>query len=337
MLKISPLRRTEIRWGLFFIAPWIIGYLLFTAVPMGASFYLSFTDYSPTRNANRPVWIGLDNYSKIFSVQIKSIHNEEKPADSLPVGYSKVTQVGDVIMGARDPLFWKSLFVTIKFGLISLPVGMTATLLISVLANYDLRGISLFRTIVYLPTMVPVVASAIVITSLFNREIGWFISLLRKLGLGEPDLNGDPDLVLLGLMIIGLWSAGNGMIMYLAGFQGVPTELYEAAKVDGANVFQRFRKITLPMISPIIFYNLVMGLIGTFQYYTTAYVLTKGVGGPNYSRYFFNMHITKTAFNYQDMGYASAMAWFLMVLVIGVTLFVFITAKSWVYYPGTKS
>jgi multiple sugar transport system permease protein len=335
---MSRLRRIEIAWGSFFIAPWIIGFLLFTLVPMAASLYLSFTDYSPTRNNNRPVWVGLDNYEKMFGLQLRRLSDAEPTSsEALSRGYGEVSVISDsLVIGARDPLLWKSLNVTIKFAIMSLSVGLLFSLFLALLANHKVRGIGVFRALVYLPSLVPVVASAIVINQMFNREMGWYTAVIKALGFPVPDFDGDPSLVLLGLVLIGLWSSGSAMIMYLAGFQGIPTELYEAAKVDGANATDRFIKITLPMISPIIFYNLITGLIWTFQYYATAYVLTGGLGGPNYSRYFFNLHLTRNAFVYQDMGYASAMAWFLFAIVLVVTIIIFRTSKTWVFYPGGR-
>ncbi len=344
-LAVTPrkysLRKLEIRWGMLFITPWIIGFLLFTAFPMVASLYMSFTSYNI--NSKEPIqWIGLANYSRMLSLQIKTLDSDNASSSSvLSDGYSEWFRVGNVVVGATDPFFWKSMKVTLFFGMIALPVGLAVALVIAALANMPIPGVQIYRTILYLPSVVPAVAGAIIMQQMYNRDIGWINQALRALGLigsgtDAPNWLGDEKLVMPALVLIGLWGIGNAMIIYLAGLQGVPTELYEASKVDGANAFLRFYRITLPMISPVILYNLITGLIGMFQYFTTAFVLTNGRGDPNYSTYFYNMYLYKEAFAFQEMGYASAMAWILMIIVIVITAAVFLTSGNWVFYAGEQ-
>jgi multiple sugar transport system permease protein len=330
------LRRLDLTWGMFFLAPWVIGFIFLTAFPMLASLYISFTEYNPVAG-EAPHWIGAGNYERAFGLEFKTLDDPEQLSSTvLSRGYSELARINNIVIGARDPLFWKSLRVTIAFASISLPTSMVVSLLLALLVNANVPLVKLFRTLYYIPVMVPAVAGAVILQQIINRDVGWLNDLLQLVGLGRPDWNNDERLVLIGLTIIGLWGAGSGMIIYLAGIQGIPTELYEAAKVDGANAVRRFWHITIPMLTPVILYNLIIGLIGTFQYFTTAYILSDGTGGPNYSRYFYNMHLTRTAFSNLEMGYASALAWILLVIIVAITVVVFATSKSWVFYAGAR-
>jgi len=332
----SIMRRIESVWGFVFIMPWIIGFLLFTGFPMVASLYLSFTDYKITDNqpAN---WIGLTNYRQMLSLEFKTLSSTDQKSESvLTAGYSELLRVNTLVIGASDPLFWKSIKVTLLYAVLSLPLSLFAALGLALLMNLKLPGIMFYRTIIYLPSVIPAVASAIVLQQILNRDIGWLNLLLSKFGITGPDWINDERYIMPALVLITLWGVGQAMVIYLAGLQGVPSELYEAAKVDGANGFVRLRRITLPLISPVILYNLVIGLIGTFQYFTTAYVLTQGLGTPNYSTYFYNMYLFKRAFAFTDMGYASAMAWVLVVIVTIITAVVFTTSGNWVFYAGSR-
>jgi multiple sugar transport system permease protein len=296
------LRRLETLWGVAFISPWIIGFILFTAGPMLASLYLSLTNYSIT-TTKAPTFVGLDNYIRIFT---------------------------------QDPRFWGAMGVTIMYAAIALPTGTILALLLAVLCNQRVPFVRLYRTIFYMPSVVPAVAAALIWQKLLQRDGGWINTVLEGVGIAGPNWLGDERTAVPALVIISWWGLGNAMIIYLAGIQGVPTELYEAARVDGANAITRFRRITLPMISPVILYNVVIGLINTFQYFTTAYVLTNGLGTPNYATYFYNMYLYDQAFPYGAQGYASALAWILLVVVLLITIIVFASSGRWVFYAGEQ-
>lgn len=334
--KLRSLRKVEISWGFLFITPWIIGFLLFTIFPMLASLYLSFTNYNIT--SNKPLdWVGMGNYSKMLSLQVKTLESDtQSSAAVLSPGYSELFRIGKTVIGATDPFFWKSIKVTLFFGIIALPTTLVMALGIAALVNLPIPAVKIYRTLFYLPSVVPAVAGALIMQQMYNRDIGWVNAGLKLVGIEGPNWLGDERFVMPALVLIGLWGIGNAMIIYLAGLQGVPTELYEAAKVDGANAFLRFRRITLPMLSPVILYNLIIGLIGTFQYFTTAYVLTNGRGDPNYGTYFYNLYLFKEAFAFQEMGYASAMAWILLLIVVVITATVFLTSGNWVFYASER-
>ncbi len=328
------LRTIEIRWGYLFILPWIIGFLLFTAGPMLVSLYLSFTDYNITSQQG-PAWIGAKNYSDILSIEFKSLNNPTQDAGQvLDRGYSELLRVGNTVVGATDVDFWISLKVTVFFGFMALPIGMFTSLCLALLLNTKVPGVRFFRTLIYSPVMVPVVVTAGLFLQLLGRDQGWLNLALRRIGIVGPDWIHSIQWILPALVVIGLWTAGGSMLIYLAGLQAIPTELYEAANIDGAGGWVRLRRITLPLLTPVLLYDLVLGLIGTFQYFSIAYVLTNGEGTPGKSAFFFNMYLYKQAFAFHEMGYASALAWLLFILVITITLIVFKTSGSWVFYAG---
>jgi multiple sugar transport system permease protein len=292
----------EARWGLVFVAPFIIGFLLFYALPMVASLVLSFTNFDP-RNADETQFIGLANYVRMFD----------------------------------DPALAKSALVTLRFAVLVVPLTMAFSLGVALLVNHTfLRGRNVFRTLFYMPIQIPIVASTIVWIGVLNTNTGWLNEALRAAGLGGPDWFNSTFWVHPALAIMGLWGIGNMMLIFLAGLQSVPSELYDAAKVDGAGPWATFRKITLPMISPVIFYNLIIVLIATFQYFTQAYVITNGRGDPNGETLFYNLNLYREAFQFFNMGYASALAWALFVVVLGLTVVLFRTAGSWVYEGGSR-
>jgi multiple sugar transport system permease protein len=291
--------RREAIWAYIFISPWIIGFFIFTLGPMVASLYFSFTDYNIV---SPPVWTGITNFRKILF---------------------------------DDPLFWHSLKVTIKFASMALPLNLLVGFTIAVLLNQKIPGVNLWRTMYFLPSVVAGVAVALLWVRIFNARIGLLNPLLKNIGIANPPgWLQDPEWAVPALVIMSLWSVGGSMIIYLAGLQGIPTALYEAATIDGANVFQKFGKITVPMMTPVIFYNLVLGLIGAFNYFTEVYVATSGTGGPVRSTLFYNLYLYQNAFKFFDMGYASGLAWILFLLVLVVTLLVFRSSPYWVYYEG---
>jgi len=291
------LARREALWAYAFITPWVIGFLVFTVGPMLASLYFSLTDYDIV---SAPRWVGLRNYVNMF----------------------------------HDNLFWHSLSVTFRYAVIALPLGLITSYLMAVLLNQKVRGINIWRTVYFLPSVVAGVAVALLWGRIFDPKFGILNPFLEKFGINGPGWLSDPQWAVPALVIMGLWSVGGNIIIYLAGLQGVPTDLYDAAKVDGATAWQRFRYVTLPMTTPVIFYNLILGLIGTFQYFTEVYVLTNGSGEPARSTLFYNLYLYQNAFRYFHMGYASTMAWVLFVIVLAFTLLIFRSSDAWVYYEG---
>ncbi|HQY92821.1 MAG: sugar ABC transporter permease [Caldilinea sp.] len=293
------LAQKEDLWALFFIAPWLVGFVLFTAGPMLLSFYFSLTRYNIV---DPPIFTGFENYVRAF---------------------------------VRDPLFWHSLRVTIYYGALALPLGLIAGFSLSLLLNQKVPGVSVWRTIYFLPSVIAGVAVAIVWSRIFSPQIGILNPFLESnFGIKGPGWFTDPDWAVPGLVIMSLWGVGGGIIIYLAGLQGIPTSLFDAAKVDGANVLQRFRHVTLPMMTPVLFYTLVLGLIGAFQYFTEVYVISGGSGGPQRATLFYNLYLYQNAFKYNEMGYASALAWVLFLVVLALTLLVFRSSVLWVYYEG---
>lgn len=286
--------------GLLFISPWVLGFLAFTMIPMVASLVLSFTDFDP-RSPAQTRFVGLDNYVRM----------------------------------TRDPVLLRSLAVTLRFVLVLVPATMIAALGIAILVNSTLlRGRNIFRTIFYMPVQIPLVASTLIWIGVLNASTGWLNYGLEAVGIPRQDWLNNVSLVHPSLTFMGLWGIGNMMLIFLAGLQGVPTELYDAGRVDGAGRIATFRYITLPMISTVIFYNLVIALIGTFQYFTQAYLISNGRGDPDNATLFFNLNLYREAFVFYEMGYASALAWLLFAIVLTLTVLLFRSARRWVYEGG---
>jgi multiple sugar transport system permease protein len=282
--------------GYAFISPWLIGFLVFTAFPFLASVYLSFTRYDIV---SPPAWVGAANYRVLLT---------------------------------RDPLFWKSLSITFKYALIAVPLGAVASVCLALLLNLPVKGMSVYRTIFYLPSIVPVVATSVVWMWILNPQIGLVNGLLKRLGITGPAWLQDTKWAFWSLVLMSLWGVGGSMVIYLAGLKDIPQHLYEAALLDGASPVQRTLKITLPLLTPVIFFNVVMGVIGAFQYFTQAYIMTSG--GPEDSTQFYALYLFSRAWRYLDMGYACAMAWVLFLIIMAVTAFLFQTQSSWVQYGG---
>lgn len=281
--------------GFLFTSPVILGILLFTAWPILQSLYYSFTKFNIIKN---PEWIGGANYQRLIS----------------------------------DPEFWHSLKITAIFTIVSVPAGLLVGFLLAALLNRALPGIGILRTIFYLPVIMPVVATGILWKQFYSPQFGFANQLLETLGLPPYTWFSRPESVMPSLILMGLWQAGGSMIIWLAGFQGIPTHLYEAAIVDGASRMRRFWNITIPMITPVIFFNLIMGLIGSFQVFGQVMVTT--AGGPLNASNFLMVMIYKKAFGTLEMGYASALAWVLFGIVLLLTAFIFRTSRSWVHYEG---
>ena len=295
--RLISLARRESLWAYAFIAPWTIVFIIFTIGPVLASLFFSFTNYNIV---DSPRWIGITNYVNLFN----------------------------------DDLFWHSLKITFKFALIALPLGLVFSYMIAVLLNSKIAGINIWRTIYFLPSVIAGVAVALLWARIFDPKFGILNPFLANFGIKGPGWFSDPQWAISALVIMSLWGVGGNVIIYLAGLQGVPTDLYDAAKVDGATAWQRFWYVTLPMTTPVIFYNLVLGLIGTFQYFTEVYVISGGSGGPARATLFYNLYLYQNAFRYFHMGYASTMAWVLFIIVLGLTLLLFRSSEIWVYYEG---
>ena len=281
--------------GYLCAAPWIIGFIVMAGGPMLFSLVMSFCDFDVINPAR---FTGGENYA---------------------------------YMVRRDELFWKALGNT-AFMLIGVPLGMAISLLMAMLLNAKVRGIAVWRTFFYLPAIVPMVAASILWIWIFNPQGGFLNKVLEMAGLQGPLWLQDRAWAKPAIIIMGLWAAGGGMIIWLAGLKGIPQQLYEAADVDGANALQKFRHVTIPQLTPYIFFNLVMGTIGTFQIFGQAFIMTQG--GPANSTLFYVYHLFNNAFRYGHMGYAAAMAWFLFVIVFLLTLFQMKFSKRWVYYEA---
>jgi len=293
---MKPKKRESIL-GYLYISPWIIGFLIFTAGPMMASIYFSFCDY---QLLIPPKWVGISNYIRIFF---------------------------------DDQLFLKSLWNTFYYTVGSITLGVLGSLFLAVLLNQRVRGETIFRSMFYLPTLTPAVAMAILWGWLFNTEFGLINRTLSKIGIRGPAWLYSTEWVIPAFIIMSLWGIGGSrMIILLAGLQGIPQELYDAAEVDGVNWWTRLRYITLPLLSPSIFFVIVTGIIGSFQIFTASYIMTGG--GPANASLFYVLYLYRNAFEYFKMGYASALAWILFIIIITLTLFQFKLAGKWVYYGG---
>jgi multiple sugar transport system permease protein len=298
-MRASQLR--HLRNGLLFVSPWLIGLMVFTLYPIGMSLYFSFTQYDVV---SAPRWIGLENYVQAFT---------------------------------NDPLFYQAVGNTLFFGLIALPLNLVIAIGVSMLLNLEVRGLAIYRTLFFLPSIVPDVAAAMLWGWILNPQFGLANALLRALGLPALGWLSDPAWAKPALILIGLWGFGGSMVIYLAALQDIPQQLYEAAELDGAGSLAKTWHVTLPMLTPTIFFNLVLGLIGTFQYFTTAFVLTGGAGGPAGATTFYAMLNYVNAFRYFKMGYASALAWILFAFVFVLTGIIFKSSGRWVYYAGEQS
>jgi len=312
---MNPRELRQIGKGLAFLSPWLIGFLGFTLIPVVLSLYYSFCDYSLLQP---PAYIGTANYRELFA----------------------------------DPIFRRSLANTLLYAMMALPAGMLVALGLALLLDVKISGQSFYRTVIFLPSLVPTVASAMLWLWLFNAKLGlintlldtppfraliWLLnSVLRLAHLPQIETPigwlTNPAWALPALALMSLWGVGHTVVIYLAGLQDVPRELYESAELDGAGAWQRLRNVTLPMISPVIFFNLIMAIIGTLQVFAIPYIMTGG--GPARATYFFTMYLYDNAFLFLKMGYASAMAWIQLMIVLMLTALAFWSSKRWVHYQG---
>jgi multiple sugar transport system permease protein len=300
--KSLNLERQQTKWGYLFVAPWIIGFLIFTLVPVLATLVLAFTNYNPVQPENVR-FIGFQNWR---------------------------IMAGDAKVGA-------SLLVTVKYAALAIPITFAFGLGLASLVNSEsLSGKEIFRTLFYSTSMIPVVAAGVIWAGVANTQTGWLNRGIEFIGLPGPDWLNSVVWIYPLLVLIGLWGVGNLMLTLLAGMQGVSTELYEAATMDGAGAVRKFFSITLPLITPVIFYNLTLMLIGAFKYFDLAYVLKNGTGNPQDATLFYALNFYKNAFVYNLMGYGSALAWVLFVIVLVLTVILFWSANRWVYYAGER-
>lgn len=293
------LERNRRKYGYLFALPWLIGLLIFYAYPLLSSIFYSFTNYNVISDAQ---WVGFENYIELF----------------------------------HDDVFWISITNTVVYACMSVPLSVLFGIFLALLLNAPIRGQGFFRTLFFLPTLVPVVATAIIWQWLLNPQFGVLNYLLGLAGIQGPPWFGNPEWAKPSLVVMALWVIGNSVIIYLAGLQDISRDFYEAADLDGANWFQKSRYITLPLLTPIVFFNMVMGIINTLQVFTLPFSLTYGTGNPANSLLFYSMYLYNNAFAYMKMGYASAMAWLLFILIMAITLLLFLSSGKWVHYQDEE-
>ncbi|PZE21578.1 sugar ABC transporter permease [Paenibacillus xerothermodurans] len=281
--------------GILFASPWLVGLLLFYAFPLVASIYFSFTSYSILQPGE---FVGLQNYSDLMN----------------------------------DDLFWKSIYNTIYFTVFFVPLSIFFGVSLAMILNINVKGMAVYRTIFFLPTLVPHVALAVLWMWLLNPGFGLVNGVLHAVGIDGPAWLGSETWAKPSLILMSLWGIGQAVVIYLAGLADIPQDYYDASEVDGANWLQKTCKITLPLLTPVIFFNLIMGIIGAFQQFTLPYALTKGQGSPANSMTFYVMYLYDNGFKFFKMGYASAMAWLLFIVIMVLTLIIFATSKRWVHY-----
>lgn len=302
-LRLRPLARREARWGLIFLSPWIIGFLAFTLIPIIVSLVFTFTNVNLAQE--EPLqFVGLRNYQQLFS----------------------------------DTQTWESLGVTFRFAALNLPIAIVIPFVVALVLNSRyLKGSSLFRTLFFLPYVIPFVSGLLIWQSMLNLETGWVNAFLEFIGIqNPPNWLQDPTYVYPSLVFIGIWGIGAGVIVNLAGLKGIPTELYDAARIDGAGFWASLRHVTLPMMSPVIFYTLVLGIVDVLQYFLVPLVLYNGTGEPGGSTFFYNLYLYKNFFTYQNMSYGATLAWLLFAITLAITLVLFRTSRRWVYYAGER-
>ncbi|MCC7355593.1 MAG: sugar ABC transporter permease [Anaerolineae bacterium] len=295
--RLSLAQQEEIQ-GYLFLMPWLVGLVAFTVGPIIASLLLSFTSWNLV---SAPRWVGLENYQYIFQ---------------------------------DDPDFIQALKVTLRYAAISLPLHIIIGLALSLLLNIKVRGMNVYRTLFYLPSVLPGVATTLLWVWIFNTDFGIINWALKQVGFEGPRWFQNPRWALNALIIMGMWGVGGGAVIYLAGLQNIPPHLYEAAEIDGAGFWHRFWRITLPLLTPTLFFNLVTGLIGAFQAFVSAYIATNG--GPMRSTLFYMLYLFQKAFQQQWMGYGSALAWILAIIILVCTVLVFKSSALWVHYEAER-
>jgi ABC-type sugar transport system permease subunit len=302
--RSSSLARREARWGLLFLSPWIVGFVAFTLLPMAATLAFTFTNVTLTQE--EPLrFVGLRNYEAL-------------------IGDSQV---------------WESLLITLRFALIALPVGMVVPFAVALLLNSrHLMAPGLFRVLFFMPYVVPLVAGVLAWQGMLNPASGWINQFLRTLGVANPpEWLNDPGWVYPALVIVGLWGIGSAIVVNLAGLKGIPSELYDAAKVDGAGWFASLRHVTLPLMSPVLFYLLLLEIVALFQYFLVPLVLNNGTGDPGGMTLFYNLYLYKTFFTFHNMSYGATLAWLLFAITMVVALLLFRASRRFVFYAGERT
>ncbi len=314
--NMTPMVRREFRTGMLFISPWLFGFIVFTLLPMLATLVFSMLNLKVQGDGSwAPLkFVGFDNYATLFK--------------------------DGAVWNARPNSSPGAMWITVRFGLIALPVGIFLPLFIAVLMNSPfLRGQNLFRSLFYMPYIVPFVASVFLWGGVLNPEVGWINRILMAMGMPKASVPGwanDVNWVYPAYVIMGIWGIGNAMLTMLASMQAVPTDYYDAAKVDGATPWISFWNVTFPMISPVIFYNLILAVVGLFQYFLVPLVINQGTGDPGGATMFFNLYLYKTFFTFKNMSYGSTLAWSLFIIVLLVTVVLFWSARYWVYYASER-
>ena len=293
---INRPHRREALCGVLCVTPAVLGFFFWQLGPILGSLFIAFTDWTV---ANTPNWIGIQNFQRIF---------------------------------LQDELFFKSLSVTAIYALVSVPLSMLFAFLLALLLNQKMKGRAVFRTIFYLPSTVPVIASSVLWLWLFNPEFGFLNAILSSFGIPKQQWIYDENTVLPSLIIMSLWGVGPMMIIFLAGLGGIPKDLYEAVEVDGGKAIHKLWYITIPMMTPTILFNLILSTIETSQVFTQPYVMTQG--GPNNASLLYVLYLYRKAFQEYEMGYASALAWIFFVIIAAISFFILRTSKRWVYYEG---
>lgn len=296
----KPTRYRQNRTAYLFLLPWLIGFFCLTLGPMLGSLYLSMTKFNLLSS---PRWLGFDNYVQIFT---------------------------------DDSMFYHSLKLTFQYVLLSVPLRLIFALLVAMALNKGIRALGIYRTVYYIPSLLGgSVAIAIVWRKIFDGK-GLFNHFLSWFGIEGPSWIANPNFVLYTIVTLSVWQFGSAMVIFLAGLKQIPADLYEASQVDGAGKIRQFFQITLPLLSPVLFFNLVMTIINSFQVFTPGFVIGDGRGGPMDSTMFYTLYLYLKGFSFFDMGYASALAWIMLVLIGGLTAIVFATSKYWVFYGDGK-
>lgn len=295
--RMSVRERREAIEGYLFIAPWVFGFLVFTAGPMLASLALSFTKWGLI---DTPVFTGAENYVRMV----------------------------------KDPLVWHSLYITARYTFLTVPLRLIFSLGIALILVRPIPGVYAYRGIFYLPNILGGVVTALLWMWVFNPDYGILNYLLSRIGVAGPSWLSDPDWALPAIVIMSVWNVGTGVILFIAGLQSIPTHLYEAAELDGAGRWASLRYITLPMLSPTMLFFLITSLIGSFQVFDIAFVASSGSGGPLRSTLVYLLYFYQNGFRYFDMGYASALIWLLMVIILLLTLLIFRSSSIWVFYES---
>jgi len=292
--RLTPRQRRGLRAGLLFIAPWIFGFLAFQLYPILYALYLSFTQYTGFGPAE---WVGLSNYVRMFT---------------------------------QDPLFWQSLFNTVYYTVLAVPIGVVMAMIMALAMNQKLREVAIYRAALYLPSVLPLFAISFIFLALLNPQFGLVNYVLTLVHIPPIDWLGDPRWAKLAIVLMAQLGAGNAAIVLLAGLRAIPITLYEAAVIDGANWWTRFWRITIPLLTPVILYDVILGLHAGLQVFTQAYILTNG--GPSNSTLFYVFYLYNNAFSYSQMGYASALSWVLFIISFGIAILVFRLSSRWVNY-----